>query len=95
MDNIKLRTDKEGYVNAQDIMSFFPDKKLTAWLNCDERDIEMLKKFNIIPMKRFSGRYGGTYLHPHIALCLCRRLSLKFKFLADMETLKGIENGIV
>ncbi|MCP4365442.1 MAG: KilA-N domain-containing protein [Planctomycetes bacterium] len=95
MDLKKIRTDNEGYVNAQDIMSFFPKRKLESWLKGDVRNVKMLEDYGIKPMKRISGRYGGTYLHPHLALDLCRRLSFKFMLLADVETMKGIENGII
>ncbi|WP_426344239.1 KilA-N domain-containing protein [Pseudoduganella sp. R-32] len=90
----------DGWFNATEVAKRF-DKRLDNWLANDETQAYLsalgaaLNTWNsrdLIRVKR--GRYGGTWLHPKLAVAFARWLDIRFAVWCDMQIDNILRGGL-
>lgn len=90
---VKINVDEFGYMRANDFLGYYPNARLDAWLKSDKtqevvralESAESITSDNVesgvfVPaVKANRGKYGGTYLHPILALDLAAWLDVNLR----------------
>lgn len=82
--------DTDGWINATEIANKY-GKRLDVWLKTKEtKEYIACLTNSLTPTKRWKliktqqGRYGGTWLHPKLAVVFARWLSVDFAISCDL-----------
>lgn len=95
-NNIQQRND--GYVNATQ-MCQANGKKVNDWMRTEDykRYVEAISETTGIPVVKLvvvkTGRGGGTWVHPKLAIKLARWISVDFELWCDRHIKELIETG--
>lgn len=92
-----IRVDVAEYICLNDLVSFFPGKRLDHWLANDQtKELVNAVEKSIIPGKSGiiakKGKGGGTYAHHLIALDFAAWLSVEFKIKVYEEYINGTQH---
>ena len=89
--NITVQFNADGWINATEISRAF-GKRLDNWIRRPETKqyIESMMKYsNSLKSRELvikkAGRYGGTWLHPKLAVVFARWLNVDFAVWCDMH----------
>ncbi len=91
-----ININEKGYVNINDMASFFPRKKQKEWLkNKTTQEFITVYEKNVIgdipPIITKKGKGGGTWAAPIIAFEFATWLSPEFKYKVFLEYINGTQ----
>lgn len=95
----KIDQREDGYVNATQLVAVEEGKKINDWFRTEEyqRYTKAISAITGIPVIKLvvtkPGRYGGTWIHPRLAIKLARWISVDFEVWCDDHIKELIETG--